>query len=353
MPPIVPAIQSPHADAFAPRSGLSVWRWILPFAVIALGLRLVPMAASEIAGGHEPAGSGTPLSFAQPGATFPGSAYFYAEGALMPTADQATRRADGLPPQWRGNRHILAIDIGPPPAPHRFAGRTAIDRMRALSCLTNAIYYEGANEPEEGQRAIAQVILNRVRHPDWPNSVCGVVYEGTERDDLRCQFTFACNGAMARAPEPGRWLRARRVAQAALGGATFAPAGHATFYHAMTVFPGWASRMHPVAIIGAHVFYRAPGDAGLPARFRASYAGVESVNGPGANAYIDPRRASFAMPALSALPVADTVPMRDLAPRSPSPAPASVQQASQEGTARGLPESHIKREYLESGRSLR
>src|SRR5690606_37364832 len=92
-----------------------------------------------------------------------------------------------------------------------FRGRSTVDMGRALECLTAAIYYEAASESDDGQRAVAQVILNRVRHPAFPNSVCGVVYQGSERA-TGCQFSFSCDGAMARKPSTTGWARAQRIA---------------------------------------------------------------------------------------------------------------------------------------------
>ena len=82
--------------------------------------------------------------------------------------------------------------------PFSLVGIGTNDRARALECLTAAIYYEAASESDDGQRAVAQVVLNRVRHPAFPGTVCGTVYQGSER--AGCQFSFACDGAMARAP---------------------------------------------------------------------------------------------------------------------------------------------------------
>jgi len=337
-----------HPPVPVSRPPLSPARWLAPFLIVALALRLIPFVTGDPAlpgpnaalAAEPPAASGNPID--QPGQTFPGSAWFLAEGAFAPPPDARGGDARGLPPEWRGNRHILAIDIGPPAAPYRFAGRSPIDRVRALTCLADAIYYEAGNEPEEGQRAVAQVVLNRVRHPAWPNSVCGVVYEGTERDDMRCQFSFSCNGAMGRLPDGERWRRARRVAADALAGRIFAPAGLATYYHTLSVFPGWAPRMHPTAIIGAHIFYRVPGVDGDPARFRDAYAGVETVAGPGANAYLTPDAAPPATPVPPPAPGA----MADTA--EPAPPPATPQP----GTTRRLPESGVRPEYRNSGRSL-
>src|SRR5947199_5680399 len=99
---------------------------------------------------------------------------------------------------------------------------------RSLECLTQAIYYEARSQSEDGQRAVAQVVLNRVRHPAFPNTVCGVVYQGAVRPGGGCQFTFTCDGAMNAAIEPYAWDRARRIAEAALRGNVYRPVGLAT-----------------------------------------------------------------------------------------------------------------------------
>ncbi|HEU4960282.1 MAG TPA: cell wall hydrolase [Sphingomonas sp.] len=148
---------------------------------------------------------------------------------------------------------------------------------RALDCLTAAVYYEARSEPLEGQEAVAQVVLNRVRNPAFPDSVCGTVYEGSSRE-TGCQFTFTCDGSMTARREPAAWERARRVAAAALDGFVYAPVGSATYYHSVAVHPWWASKVTPVAAIGAHVFYRLPGIWGGSLAFRQRYGGVEPAS---------------------------------------------------------------------------
>lgn len=145
---------------------------------------------------------------------------------------------------------------------------------RSVDCMTAAIYYEAANEPTDGQRAVAQVVLNRVRHPVYPHSVCGVVFQGAERS-TGCQFSFTCDGSMKRAPIPSLWTRARGVAMAALAGYVFRPVGWATHYHADYVVPYWASSLVKVNTIGRHIFYRWSGSAGVTGAFSAPYAGNE------------------------------------------------------------------------------
>lgn len=348
----VPGIDRVHLPVVVIPRRLSPWRWLAPFLLAALALRMIPLLFGETAGSLPeqalvaPGIAANPIE--RPGESFPGSAYFYAEGGFDSTPSRASAR--GLDPQWQGNKHILAIDIGPPAAPYRFAGRSALDRVRALSCLTNAIYYEAANEPEEGQRAVAQVVLNRLRHPAWPNSVCGVVYEGTERADLRCQFTFSCDGSMGRAPVGDRWARARRVAERALNGEVFTPAGLATYYHTLTVFPAWARQMHASAIIGAHIFYRAPGADGMPQRFGDRYTGIETIE-PGLNAYLSPRQEiAETAPIIPATGIA-AAPVAGVPPPEAQMPPASPALPS--SGVKGLPQSgDIKPEYRNSGRPL-
>lgn len=147
-------------------------------------------------------------------------------------------------------------------------------RTRALDCLTQAIYYEAASEPADGQRAVAQVVLNRVRHPAYPASVCGVVYQGSERV-TGCQFSFTCDGSLRRVPATILWQRARAVATAALGGKVFGPAGHATHYHADYVVPYWADSLDKELQIGHHIFYRLRGGLGTRRAFDQRYRGRE------------------------------------------------------------------------------
>ena len=147
---------------------------------------------------------------------------------------------------------------------------------RGLDCLTAAVHYEAANEPAAGQAAVAQVVLNRVRHPAYPNTVCGVVFQGSERT-TGCQFTFTCDGSLARPPSPEAWARARAVASAALNGLVVPDVGMATHYHADYVAPIWAGNLVKLGQIGVHIFYRWPGAWGLPAAFRVSHPGTEPL----------------------------------------------------------------------------
>ena len=107
------------------------------------------------------------------------------------------------------NAAIPIANLANPAArPFSLAGASAADQLRSLDCLTAAIYYEAAREPLNGQRAVAQVVLNRVRHPAYPKTVCGVVFEGARRS-TGCQFSFSCDGSLRRAPMADYWERAR------------------------------------------------------------------------------------------------------------------------------------------------
>lgn len=150
------------------------------------------------------------------------------------------------------------------------------DRVRAVRCLTQAVYYEAALEGDEGQAGVAQVVLNRVRDPNYPNSICGVVYQGAERN-TGCQFTFTCDGSLARAPVDWAWRKAEGVARRALEGAVSSKVGSATHYHADYVRPWWAPSLTRVAQSGAHIFYRWNGAAGSVASLKQAYGGREPV----------------------------------------------------------------------------
>jgi len=169
--------------------------------------------------------------------------------------------------------------VGPAARPYAFKGATALDANRAHYCLTAAVYYEAASEIDHGMRGVAQTVLNRVRHPSFPNTVCGVVFQGSQRAGV-CQFTFSCDGAMARAPSAANWTRASRIASEALAGKVFASVGLATHYHTQAIWPRWGKSLVMTNIVGAHIFHRWRGRWGTPDAFRAVYAGREPVPGP-------------------------------------------------------------------------
>jgi len=155
--------------------------------------------------------------------------------------------------------------------PFDLSNSDPLDRRRALLCMTQAVYYEAGFEPLEGRQAVAQVIINRMRHPAFPKSVCGVVYQGA-RDPV-CQFSFVCDGSLYRQPAMHAWKEAERVAAAALDGFVDRSVGAATHYHADYVAPYWAPKLAKIVQIGAHIFYRWPGNWGSTAAFTGRYIG--------------------------------------------------------------------------------
>ncbi|MEO8812836.1 MAG: cell wall hydrolase [Caulobacteraceae bacterium] len=180
------------------------------------------------------------------------------------------------------NALLPALGATPSPATPFVLRARGAERARALFCLTQAIYYEAALEPTAGQQAVAQTILNRVRHPAFPKSVCGVVYQGSQQA-TGCQFSFTCDGSRVRPPMAEFWNRAKAVAGQALDGFVMADVGTATAYHADYVFPRWGPTFVKIRQIGTHIFYRFPGPAGQAASFREKYRGGElrvSMAGP-------------------------------------------------------------------------
>ncbi len=159
---------------------------------------------------------------------------------------------------------------------------TGPERDRALLCLTQAIYYEAALEPVEGQEAVAQTVLNRVRNPAFPKTICGVVYQGSAQV-TGCQFSFTCDGSRDRPPIAPFWQRSQAVAQQAVSGFVQKQVGSATHYHADYVFPRWGPTLVKIGQIGAQIFYRFPGPAGAWPSFTQRYGGSElkvSMIGP-------------------------------------------------------------------------
>lgn len=173
---------------------------------------------------------------------------------LVPSAVLELSPQDALARNMALPLSRVANPIAPP-----FVGSwLGAEREKAATCLANAVYYEANGEPLSGQRAVAQVVLNRLRHPRFPKTICEVVYQGSERP-TGCQFSFTCDGSLARAPNPVRYKAAMGVANAALDGWVSVAAGQATHYHTLYVFPKWAPELPKLAVVGHHIFYRIPG----------------------------------------------------------------------------------------------
>lgn len=145
----------------------------------------------------------------------------------------------------------------PEDARRRYADLIDPDSLdKEQRCLSEAVYFEARSEPEAGQAAVAQVVLNRVKSGLYPASVCGVVYQNRHHY-MGCQFSFACEGKSLRITDAGAWESATRIARSVIEGRTYlAEVGAATHYHADYVRPGWARRLRKMDVIGRHIFYQ-------------------------------------------------------------------------------------------------
>ena len=168
----------------------------------------------------------------------------------------------------------FAVDEGPAAQSFHFGEVTADrDWDRAVDCLAIAAMAE-AGGGDQGQRAVMQVVLNRVRHPSFPRTICGVVFEGSHRS-TGCQFTFTCDGALQRRYSAAAWSRARARAVEALDGQVYSPVSLATHYHTDWVHPYWSASLIKLAQVDTHLFFGWPGYIGRPAAFHVAYRGGE------------------------------------------------------------------------------
>jgi len=245
--------------------------------LIYASMRFVPVSAAELQADNNPA--------------------FLSELARLPGSPDAELPSTQLAPLGTDPRQLNAaipffsgrIDSAPP---YRFRG-SASDLANARDCLALAAMAE-AGPSDPGQRAVIQVVLNRARHPAFANSICGVVFEGAERQ-IGCQFTFTCDGSLSRQYAPSSWDAARKRADQALKGYVFRTVGNATHYHTDWVFPWWSPKLQKIAQVETHLFLRWPGYWGsiaswhkgpgasepsfaeLMARFGAAQASVDAL----------------------------------------------------------------------------
>ena len=338
---------TPHQLLARRRRERASRRWMLVRKLGALAAVLaVPAIAAETAFEPDipqaPAPTVEPMGFETPGESFPGSAFYYLEdvpqvaAAFVPedSAEPEAQRAAFTQPQ-----------VGPAAAAMVAMG-SGSDIARAQECLTAAIYYEAASESDAGQRAVAQVVLNRVAHSAWPDTVCGVVYQGSARQ-TGCQFSFTCDGSLARRPSRGGWERAGRIARAALAGTVYQPVGLSTHYHTLAVHPYWAPTLTRTTVIGAHVFYRWPGAAGERAAFAFDYDGGEPAPGRAASRAEGPDPVALAhVETLAEVPGIEAAP----APAA-TPAPIATPTGAAAPAEPRLPSSgSVRSEYANAGR---
>ena len=213
----------------------------------ASGVGAVYLAASA----HADAGA-KPVVVPIAAATHPSLANAAAQHALAPQDSGLLKLASEVKPAML---HAAALQTV---SPFRLANQA--DTSHDLDCLTAAVYYEARGESREGQAAVAQVVLNRVRSPAFPKTVCGVVYQGAAAHG--CQFSFACDRSVGGRHEAGAWDRARSVASRALGGYVMSAVAGATHFHVATLGAIWGGSMVKVAQVGQHVFYGFGGHRG-------------------------------------------------------------------------------------------
>jgi len=143
-----------------------------------------------------------------------------------------------------------------PKSPAERLGLAGAARAKAEKCLANAVYFESRDEPVRAQIAVAQVVMNRVFSPFYPNDVCGVVYQNANRH-LACQFTFACDGIPDVVTEPLAWDRAKHIARDMLDGKLWMPeVAKSTHYHDYWAHPNWVGEMKRMDRLGGLIFYR-------------------------------------------------------------------------------------------------
>ncbi len=270
-------------------------RWFGARFFLTVGLLLTSAFAMGLLSGRTlPFGSAQPAGVVVPRTQLP-----TVEPLVLQQVDKATAR--------QTNQAVPLTTAPVPPAPaFLFAGKGA-ELERAADCLAATIYYEAGAEPVAGQMAVVQVVLNRVRHPAYPKTVCGVVFQGHERS-TGCQFSFTCDGSMARRPSEEAWQRFRGLARAMLQGLVYAPVGLATHYHTDWVLPAWSARLDKVRVEGTHLFFRYNGYWGTPAAYRGNATGTEPAFA--ALAALSPAHAGAAL-ADTEVPTGEPVPAMD------------------------------------------
>lgn len=200
----------------------------------------------------------------------------------------------------------------------------ARNEQSELDCLAEAVYYEARSESVLGQRAVAEVVMNRVRHPHYPKTICGVVYQGQLNADTGCQFSFTCDGSLHHKPRGIAWDRARDVALHTMMHLSPPITRKATHYHTDYVDPYWSAGLIETTVIGSHIFYRMPStrsewtsaQASLAAdqASRAAYSAAAEAETAGI--VIEPSTTSTLQTAVSSTEAA--------APAAPEAAPAST-----------------------------
>jgi len=188
----------------------------------------------------------------------------YTDFMAKETAALRTAQSQGDAGQTAIDLTVLLDDTGKELSSEAIDEFSLTDLMREKDaaaerrCLAEAIYFEARSEPMIGQIAVADVILNRVKSSIYPDTICDVVYQGSERE-TGCQFSFTCDGSMDGVVLSKRnrlWKKSTDLAGSILAGMHVPVSRQATHYHADYVSPPWAENMSPTATIGTHKFYR-------------------------------------------------------------------------------------------------
>ncbi len=231
---------------------------------------------------------------------------------------------------------VSAVLRGPTAAQPAAPAQPSVN-VREHNCLSEAIYYEARGETQQGQVAVAEVIVNRVRSPFYPKSICAVVYQGSDRD-TGCQFTFTCDGSLAAHPRGRAWIQAQHLATAVMMGYTRPITQHATHYHTNAINPGWSSMLIETTTIGSHVFYRMPSAAE-----RAELMDASSRRhwvAPGARPDAEPLIPQADQAAAAAAASAGEAPATTPAPAQPAQpqsTPAQTERSAQSEQTTGSP----------------
>jgi spore germination cell wall hydrolase CwlJ-like protein len=280
MPPALPVEPMPQAQADAPLKPEDSGRRFEPYS----DYEFATAPDTELPEPDQPTVSPDKPAPSQDGGAEAGQVYFGAK-PIAPEQEQLTPWAAGEAPVVMASRatgdgdlkqsavapmgtgenttgesiankgEVTGVDARPKSPAERLAitGKTL---AKAEKCLANAVYFEARGESVRGQIAVAQVVMNRVFSPFYPNDVCGVVYQNSHRH-LACQFTFACDGIPDVVTEPDAWARAYHIAHDMLGGKLWMPeVAKATHYHAYWVHPDWVNEMKKIYKLGVHTFYR-------------------------------------------------------------------------------------------------
>ncbi len=274
---------------YEPAVALRAAKWLLLLCAAWLALLILTLQPARTAIAGEPcAGSDRSSRRSKPRVTPP-----LPRGRRSTTSEPMALTAD----EARAFNATVPFVDGPISAARKLVyDGSHDDRERALTCLASAVWYE-AGDDKIGEQAVAQVVLNRVRHPAFPKTICGVVFEGASRR-TGCQFTFTCDGSLQRTPSADAWRRARAIADRALSGYVFKLVGNATHYHTDWVVPYWSDTLDKLVEVHSHLFYRWRGDWGRAAAFTRQPGGAEQL---------DPRIARLADPKVVDVKLADNV----------------------------------------------